>query len=527
MGTVITAIAQSSSVTTVMTVGLVNAGIMKLADAVGLIIGANLGTTATAWLLSLNALPGGSVLLTLLKPSSFTPFLALIGVILLMAAKSNSKKNIGTGLIGFAVMMTGMNMMSAAMAPLKDIPAFQNMLVSFANPFLGYLVGLLFTMLIQSSDATIGILEAIAISMPVSFGTAIPLICGAQCGSCISALMSSMGTSNNGKRTALIHLYYNLLKTIPFLIIFYTLDMILDFSFLDVSAGATGIPIFHSAINIVAAIIYLPISGIFVKLAELTVPYSEKERQEQESKLTVLDPLFLSNPAFAVTQVRTALNTMAQNAGDVYGSLVKLDDREIFEIYYERNRKYNEQILKYLTSLSSKQIDEDLASKIRYEQQACEVWDRISNMTANLFDLRGKVLASDISLSPEALSDIKVVAESVQEIVDVTVIDFEKESDSLGKTINVGMQVVSEFQGIIFRKHMDRLKNGTCSQKASSSFIDLIYNFEKIIDACDEVASGMAEYHEEFGLGNPNLKEVSSETIRALFDDKYEMLKNH
>ena len=524
MGTVITAIAQSSSVTTVMTVGLVNAGIMKLADAVGLIIGANLGTTATAWLLSLNALPGGSVLLTLLKPSSFTPFLALIGVILLMAAKSNSKKNIGTGLVGFAVMMTGMGMMSAAMSPLKDIPAFQNMLVSFANPFLGYLAGLLFTMLIQSSDATIGILEAIAISMPVSFGTAIPLICGAQCGSCISALMSSMGTSNNGKRTALIHLYYNLLKTIPFLIIFYTLNMIFHFPFLNVSTGAAGIPIFHSAINIVAALIYLPISNIFVKLAEMTVPCSETERQEQESKLTVLDPLFLANPPFAITQVRAALNTMAQNTGEVYGSLANMDDRGTFEMYYERNRKYNEQILKYLTSLSSKPIDEDVASKIRYEQQSCEIWNRIANMTANIFDVRDKVTGTDVELSPEAMADIRIVAESVLEIVGATVIDFQKESDTLGNTIKLSREVVTEFQGIIFRKHMDRLKNGTCSPKAGSSFIDLVYSFEKISDACDEIAAGMAKYHQEFGIGNPNVKEVRPETIRALFEDKYEML---
>ena len=526
MGTVITAIAQSSSVTTVLTVGLVNAGIMKLADSVGLIIGANLGTTATAWLLSLNALPGGTLLLTLCKPkpSTFTPFLALIGVILLMAAKSNPKKTLGTCLIGFSVMMIGMSMMSAAMSPLKDVPAFHNMLVSFANPFLGYLAGLLFTMLIQSSDATIGILEAIAISMPISYGTVIPLICGAQCGSCISALMSSMGTCNNGKRTALIHLYYNLFKTIPFLIIFYTLNMIFHFPFLDVSAGATGIPIFHSAINIVAAIIYLPVCGIFVKLAEKTIPYNEKERQEQESKLKGLDPLFLSNPQFAITQVREALNIMAQNAGDAYGSLVDQVDRETFDVYYDRNRKYTEQILKYLTSLSSKQIDADIASKIRYEQQACDAWDRIVNMTANIFDLQEKAMEAGVGFSPEERTDVHVVAESVREIVDVTVIDFDREIDSLGNVINISKDIITQFQWIIFKKHMANLQGETSSQRISSLFIDLIYSFEKIIDACDEVASGMAEYHQEFGLGNPDEKEIRPEVVRALFEDKYELL---
>ena len=254
-GAVVTAVVQSSSAITVLSVGLVNSGLIALSKAAGLIIGANLGTTATAWILSLNSISGESLLLTIIKPSFFSPFLGVIGVAMRMFGRSEKKKNLGSVLLGFSIMMIGMNLMSQAVSPLREVPAIKNALVSFSNPFLGFAVACGFAVLIQSSDAVIGIVQAFALSIGITFGMSIPLICGAQVGTCVTAMLSSLGTSNNGKRTAFLNLYYNLLKTIPFLVIFYLLNSIFGFSFLEREVGGTGIPIFHTLLNILGSAI--------------------------------------------------------------------------------------------------------------------------------------------------------------------------------------------------------------------------------------------------------------------------------
>ncbi len=317
-GTIITALVQSSSAITVLSVGLVNSAIIELTQAIGLIIGANLGTTATAWLLSLNSIDGESLILTLMKPSTFAPFLAIIGVGIVMFTKTEKKKNVGTAIVGFSVMMIGMNLMSQGVAPLKEAPEIQEILVSFTNPILGFLVAMLFAMIVQSSDAVVGIVQAFALTVGITYGMAIPLVCGAQVGTCITALISSLGTSKNGKRTALLNLYYNLLKTIPFLLIFYLLNYLLSFGFLEEAVGGVGIPMFHTLVNVIGAIIWLPLAKVIIFLAEKTIPYSDAEKEEQAGKLTMLDEYLLKTPEIALKQTDTAVEMLAKTSRDAF-----------------------------------------------------------------------------------------------------------------------------------------------------------------------------------------------------------------
>ena len=271
LGAVVTAVIQSSSATTVIVVGFVNSGIMKLQQAVGVIMGANIGTTMTSWLLSLTGIESGNFFVQLLKPSSFTPILALIGVIFLQFLKNDKKKNIGMILIGFAVLMTGMDTMSAAVKPLANVPEFTNILLMFSNPILGLLAGAILTAVIQSSSASVGILQALCMTGAVQFSTALPIIMGQNIGTCVTAIISGIGASKNARRTALIHLYFNLIGTTIFMIVFYALNVFVDFAFLDTAANAAGIATIHTVFNVTATVILLPFSKLLVKLATLTI----------------------------------------------------------------------------------------------------------------------------------------------------------------------------------------------------------------------------------------------------------------
>ena len=312
LGVFVTAVIQSSSATTVMVVGFVNSGIMNLNQAVGVIMGANIGTTVTSWILSLTGISSSNIFLSLLKPSSFTPVLAAIGIIFLMGSKDGSKKkNIGTILLGFAVLMFGMEAMSSSVAPLKDDAAFTGMLTHFSNPFLGLIVGALLTAIIQSSSASVGILQALCISGVVSYGTAIPIIMGQNIGTCVTAMISSVGASKNAKRAAFIHLYFNMIGTAIFMIVFYSINHFVHFSFLTEEASAAGIAVIHSLFNIGACLVLFPFADGLVKLATLTVRDSKKEEEKKEENpaLAALDERFLDRPAFAIQLCKEAVSS--------------------------------------------------------------------------------------------------------------------------------------------------------------------------------------------------------------------------
>ncbi len=529
-GALLTGVVQSSSATTVLTVGFVNAGILKLKEAAGLIIGANLGATLNAWILSLNTIEGGTIILTLCKPTTFVPFFAMAGVLIKMIGKTEKKKIIGNAIIGFAVMMTGMSLMSQAIAPLREIPSFKQLLVSFNNPFIGFLFALLFTMLIQSSDATVGILQAIAMSAVLTRGMVIPLICGAQVGTCITALISSLGTSNNGKRAAFIHLYYNLLKAIPLLAILYGVNAVNHISGLDVNVNGMDIPLIHTLINFCGAAIYLPLSGFIVKIASATIPFSQAEKRQQENVLEMLDPKLLINPAIALRQVRAALLLQSRCVSDSYEMMLKTqgaDDGFHLNLneMCDRIAGYKDQIHRYLVALSEKHLDEAASAAALAAQNICISFGRTGELIRASYEVRTGLQNSGKSFSQAGNSDLSVFTEAVREIVDTTVMDFEYGSRKLTKNISVFREVVSQLHSMVNKKHIKRLHEGICDRDLGTPFMDICYNLEKIIDECDQVALNLLPFTNN-GAGIPDDRKdedtkMSADQIKELYRDKY------
>ena len=530
-GTGLTAVVQSSSAITVLSVGLVNAGIIALNKAIGLMIGANLGTTATAWILSLNALDGQSLFMTLLKPSSFSPFLAIIGIGLTMFSRSEKKKTIGSAILGFAVMMIGMNMMSQGVSPLRDVPALKDMLVGFSNPILGFGFALLFTMLIQSSDATIGIVQAFAITVGITYGSAIPLICGAHVGTCITAILSSLGASNNGKRTAFMNLYYNLFKTIPFLLVFYLLNAVFHFDFLDDSVGAVGIPFVHTLINVIAAVIWLPASNVLVSLAQRTIRLSKEELEEQENTLTMLDPLLLTNPSFALKQTDHAVSLLAETAGQAFNSLIHYKTEPDFESALQSHcRKadaYQDQINRYLTQLSAQGIPEADAPEHTLLMNANTALGKISSITKQILESGREVFLSEIILPETSLTEMRVFAEAIHETIDITAIGFQRKDPTLSATVQLYREEITRMSTLVNMRHIENMHRKDADHSNSTLLTELLYDEERLIDCCDVVADALLKYAETTGdtkTIHPTDEEKKRKQVRELFKDKYAML---
>ena len=335
LGAAVTAVIQSSSATTVMIVGFVNSGIMKLSQAAGVIMGANIGTTMTSWILSLAGIEGSNFFIQLLKPTSFTPVLAIAGVALVMFAKSEKKHHIGTVLAGFTVLMTGMTMMSDAVKPLADVPEFTNILLMFTNPVLGMIAGFVLTAVIQSSSASVGILQALCITGAVRYSAALPIIMGQNIGTCVTALLSGIGASKNARRASLMHLYFNLIGTIVFMAVFYAVNAVFPFAFLDGTANAAGIAVVHTAFNLIATICWLPFSKVLVKLVMLTI--RDDEQVEKIDDFQLLDERFLATPGLAVEQCRVVARRMAELTREaIFDALRIVDERSYSEEAAER-----------------------------------------------------------------------------------------------------------------------------------------------------------------------------------------------
>lgn len=528
VGTALTALVQSSSATTVLTVGFVNAGIMKLNEAFGFVVGANLGATMNAWILSLNSVEGGTFLLDLCRPSFFVPLFAFIAIIISAVAKTEKAKNISAAVIGFCIMMTGMMLMSDSIEPLKETPAFQGMLTSFRNPFIAFLAALAFTMVIQSSDATVGILQAIAMSGVLSYGMAIPLVCGAQVGTCMTAMLSSLGTSNNGRRTALLHLYFNIFKTIPFLLILFGADAIHNLEFLDGMVNGMWIPLFHTLINLAAALIYLPLSQMFVRLTELTIPYNEKEKQERENVLVMLDPMLLRNPPIALAQVRNALLKLSETIQETYDLFLneaknpESDDSRI-SLLCTRILRYRDQILGYIKEILAVNVSENKTYYIQCGQNICVFMGRIGELIQDMQDIRKDMVMKQMTFSDEANRDIQIFTEAVREIVDTTMLDFEMGNLALTESIGLFREAVSKLHGAVNSKHVKRLHDGICDREAGMPFMDICYDLEKIIDSCDMVSQNLLPFrkaHQDHTEAEMSI-EKRKEYIRHLYMDKY------
>ena len=492
LGAGVTAVIQSSSAATVMVVGFVNSGIMKLSQAVGVIMGANIGTTVTSWILSLSGIESGNFFVKLLKPSSFSPVLALIGVILVMFIKNTKKNDVGTILIGFAVLMFGMDTMSSAVKPLADVPEFTSLFTAFENPLLGMIVGTLLTAVIQSSSASVGILQAMCATGSVTVGAALPVIMGQNIGTCVTALLSGVGANRNARRASLVHLYFNLIGTFVFMAVFYAMNHFMQFAFLSDTANGAVIAVIHSLFNIASTIVLLPASGLLVKLAYFTIPQSEDETLETSGK--VLDERFLERPAFAVAQCKNAVCDMAQLILKAMNLCViiqeKYDEnavRTIMEIEQEVDAREDE-LLSYLTKLSIKPLSERDSKTINKFSRCIMDFERISDYTKGIAFAQKKLYKGKEKFSKKAAAEARLIYEATLETVEYTVSGFIHEDKEMVFRIDPLADVISQVKKEIRKNHNKRLEKGKCSVELGMALTDMVTSLERIAKHCSNIA---------------------------------------
>lgn len=500
LGLGVTAVIQSSSATTVMVVGLVNSGIMELQQAIGVIMGANVGTTVTAWIISLTGLQGDSFFITMLKPSSFTPLLALWGIGLHMFSKNGKKKDTGTVLLGFAVLMFGMETMSAAVKPLASVPEFSQILLLFSNPALGVLTGALVTGIIQSSSASVGILQALSATGSVTYGTAIPIIMGQNIGTCVTALISSVGTNKNAKRAAMVHLYFNVIGTLFWLIIYTAANAIFKFTFTSWSATPFGIAVVHSSFNILCTAALLPLAGTLEKLAYLTV----KDNAEPE-ELQLLDVRLLSTPSIAIERSKTLTREMARLAqksfSDSINVLDKYDDKLAAEIHEEESRVdlYEDKLGTYLVQLSSRSLSFSDSRDISKLLHSIGDFERISDHAVNILDAAQEMHEKKLTFSEEAHTDLRVVISAVTEVLELAITCFIDDDVETAKLVEPLEQVVDDLKNQLRLRHIQRLQQGGCTIELGFVFSDLLTNFERVSDHCSNIAVSIIELsHDSF-----------------------------
>ena len=527
LGAGVTAVIQSSSATTVMVVGFVNSGIMKLSQTVGIIMGANVGTTITSWILSLAGVEGDSFFIQLLKPSSFSPVLALIGVIFLLFLKDEKKKDIGTILLGFAVLMFGMETMSGAVEPLADVPEFTNLFVTFKIPFLGMLVGALLTAVIQSSSASVGILQAMCATGAVSFGAAIPIIMGQNIGTCVTAIISSIGASKNAKRTALVHLYFNVIGTAVFMIVFYMLNAFLHFSFLDQAANGAGIALVHTTFNIAATLVLLPFSKGLERLAVLTIPDHGEQAEEkgqkkvyEEAGMKLLDERFLERPAFAVAQAKAAAIEMAKLVNEALSLAMELNEeydkkkvKQICELE-ERVDVYEDGLGTYLVQLCAKPLTEHDNHVLTTLLKSISDLERMADHAVNLAENAQRRHREDARFSKKATAELAVFTQALQDIIQVTFRAFENADVEEASHVEPLEEVIDDLKEEIRSRHIKRLAKGKCTIELGFALTDLVTNYERIADHCSNIAVAVIQVDEKEHDVHKYLGQIKTEDPR-------------
>ena len=493
LGLGVTAVIQSSSATTVMVVGFVNSGIMELHQAIGIIMGSNVGTTVTSWILSLSGLQGDGFWITMLKPTSFSPILAFIGILLYMG-KNEKRKGIGTILIGFAVLMTGMTTMSSAVAPLQNETWFTNLFVRFSNPLLGVLVGAIVTGIIQSSSASVGILQALSSTGVITYGSAIPIIMGQNIGTCVTALISSVGATKNARRAAMVHLYFNIIGVTLFLAVFYGLNLVLDFSFIHETVTPWGIAVVHSIFNLTATAVLLPFANGLEKLAILTIP----DDAEKES-FALLDERLLNTPAVAVERARSATADMAELArvGVVQAmSLTHQWNDELAQKVRDEEStvdRYEDALGTYLVKLSGRELNHADSQSVNTLLHTISDFERISDHSVNLLESAEEMHQKNIEFSKDAQEELQVLEDAVQDILSRTTDAFRKGDLHLASKVEPLEAVVNELVRAIKARHVARLQAGSCSIEYGFVLEDLLTNYERVCDHCSNVAVAQIE----------------------------------
>lgn len=527
LGAIVTAVIQSSGATTVMVVGFVNSGIMKLTQAIGIIMGANIGTTVTAWILTLagGSDSGGGFVMQLLKANNLAAISAFVGIILIMFAKSSRKKDIGGIFIGFAVLMFGMTMMTDALSPLKYNAQFAEILALFTNPVLGILAGAVITTIMQSSSASVGIMQAISATGALSFGAAIPMIMGQNIGSTTTAMISTIGAGKNAKRTAAVHFYFNVIGTAIFLIGYYVLDAIFHFGLDKVQINSTTIAITHTLFNVSATILLLPFYKLLGKLAEITIKDSKKKKginipEEQP----LLDERFLQTPAFALEQCVTAMTKMAElSIQSINASMNLIDEytdaeaEEIREIEGEVDR-YEDRLGTYIVKLSSRDLSiEDSKTATRLLHNIGDL-ERISDHAVNIQEAAKEMHEKGITFSKEANNELKVISMALSEILDLTYAALVSKDLHAATHIEPLEQVIDDLKDQIREKHIDRLQGGKCTIELGFILSDLLTNFERVSDHCSNIAACMIKAAEQSYETHKYLAELKNENS---FMDEY------
>lgn len=494
LGAIITAVIQSSAATTVMIIGFVNSGLMKLSQAIGVIMGANIGTTATSWLLSLQSIDGseGFSVLNLLKPTTFTPILAVIGVILIMFTKSDRKKTIGTILAGFAVLMFGMNAMSSATAGLEQNETFCNILMMFSNPILGVIAGAVLTAVLQSSSASIGILQSIAISTgKVTYAIALPLLLGQNIGSCVTALISSIGANKPAKRVAVVHLYFNVIGTVLFLSVFYLINAFIDLPFMQNSLNAVGIAVIHTGFNVLTTALFLPFTKKLERLACLTVRDKPGEKKQDAP---MLDERLLKTPSVAIEQCRNVSIRMAELTLETLRTslevVMEYDQKKCNEVIDNENSidLYEDKIGSYILKISSKDLSETDSKIVSMMLHTIGDLERISDHAVNIIEAAGEMHTKKIKFSDQALRELKVMIKAVSEILDMSINSFINADVNLAKCVEPLEDVIDQLRNELKSRHIERLRSGKCTIELGFILQDLLTNFERVSDHCSNIA---------------------------------------
>ena len=523
LGLAVTAVIQSSSATTVMVVGFVNSGIMTLQQAVGVIMGSNVGTTVTAWILSLSGLKGDSFLVQLFKPATLSPLLGTVGIILYLFTKSEKKQNIGGILLGFMALMTGMELMSSSMKFLKDEAWFAQLMVSFSNPIIGILVGAALTAIIQSSSASVGILQSMCSTGAVSFGCAIPVILGQNIGTCVTALMGSIGANKNARRTAMVHLYFNIMGTLIFVTLFYGIGLFFPWQFLTESCNEMNIALIHTAFNVAATALLLPLNGVLVKLATLSVP-----DDKQEEKTELLDERLLGTPAVAIQRAHEIAARMAKDSAEAMRLAIGLtrnfdtDTMERVLALEDNTDRYEDALGVYLVKLSGINLsvsDNRILNTLLYTVSDIE---RVADHAVSVGKAALEMEEKKICFSAQAKAELEVLERAVSDILERTVNAYERFDRNLAMKVEPQEQVVDALVREVKSRHIRRLRDGLCSVEYGFVLEDLLTAFERTADHCSNVAveilqvsEGKLEAHEYLNsLKSGELQESAAFTER-------------
>ena len=528
LGFIVTAVIQSSSATTVMLVGFVNSGIMKLGQTISIIMGANIGTTVTAWLLSTADIKGTAILLKLLKPESFTPILAAIGLIMTMAAKKDARKNTGTILLGFAILMFGMDAMSGAVEGLRDNETFTNMLTMFSNPLMGILVGTIFTAIIQSSSASVGVLQALSISCIIPYSTAIPVVLGQNIGTTITPIISSISGNTESKRVAFTCLYIKMVGVVIVAGIFYLLYSLVGFEFMTQRASAVNIALVHTLFNIFSTVILLPFCSLFEKFAIKTI--KSKTVEEETDVFSTLDERFLKMPSFAVEKCNELVCEMANISGEAFKRATKLlnnfDEEEFEEIAKLEGLvdKYEDKTSTYLVKIAGSNMSSK-DSKVVTELLHC-IGDieRISDHALNLAEVAQEIHEKKIDFSQKAKEDIKVITNAVSNILDLAIASLVNEDIEIAKRVEPLEQVIDKLNRKIKNGHIERLRQGDCTMELGFILSDLLTNYERVADHCSNIAVCFIEIANDSFETHEYLKSVKTGGEQA-FSDMYAFYK--